>query len=129
MKCSGDIVDSDSVGIDSRNSLVWCGDLREIGPPIELRWVLGIGVMESGWRITVVARGTVISNQEDDLGMVKLDEEWRLPYRQNLKTNIVQTLVSCDQEEDQYGVFWTQAGQNRHNFTFARKNFVQIFLS
>ena len=27
------------------------------------------------------------------------------------------------------GVVWTQARQNRHNFTFARKKFVQIFLS
>ena len=35
--------------------LVWCADLGEMGPPIESRWVLGIGVMESGWEITVVA--------------------------------------------------------------------------
>ena len=69
--------------------LVWCGNLGEMGPPIESRWLLGIGVMKSGWEITIVAGGTVISNQEDDLGVVKVDEEKRLLYRQNLKTNLV----------------------------------------
>ena len=60
-----------------------------MGPPLESRWVFGIGVMESGWGITIVAGGTDISDQEDDLGVVKVDEERRLPYCQNLKTNLM----------------------------------------
>ena len=59
--------------------------------------------MESGWEITVVAGGTALSDQEDGLGVLKVDEERRLPCRQNLKTNLAQTLLSCDQEQgDQY---------------------------
>ena len=60
------------------------------------------GVMESGWEITVVAGGTALSDQEDGLGVLKVDEERRLPYSQNLKTYLARTLFSCDQEVDQY---------------------------
>ena len=82
--------------------LVWCGDLGEMGHPIESRWVLGIGVIESGWEITVVAGWTIISDQEDKLGVLKVDEERSLQYRQNLKSNLVWTSLCCDQEGDQY---------------------------
>ena len=58
--------------------------------------------MESGWEITVVAGGSIISNQEDELGVLKVDWERRLPYRQNLKKNLAQTPLSCDQDRDQY---------------------------
>ena len=87
LKCLGDIVESDSVGIDSR--IVWCWCLGEIGPPMESSRVLGIVVLESRWWRTILARGIVIFGQEDDWGVVIVGWENRHPYFPSLELNLV----------------------------------------